>query len=877
MHLIRLKELRYMKTITSIAIFILSQSLLYTGISQQPISPLVSSFRTYQQMKKESQYNLEWVSLGPMINSARADVVQVDPSNPGTMYVGFGSGGLWKTVNNGISWQCIFEDQASLGIGDMEIAPSHPNIIYLGTGENLKKPRNFTLPGTGMYRSDDAGKTWHHLGLEDSWSIAEIAIHPKNPDIVMVAVLGHLWSKNKNRGLYQTIDGGKTWKQVLYKDDATGANDVVIAPSNPKLMYASTWEVYPGIKGKNSGVHRSIDGGKTWMACIKGLPSGDSVGRIGLAVSYTNHLKAYAFIDNLQNAEGEAAELYKTIDGGLTWSKTHHTPFTNFSVIGWYFTDVYVNPQNDEEVYCLGVRLARSQDGGKTFTFIEGNVSRTTPSMARGFHLDQCELWINPKNPNHLAAGNDGGLYVSYDKGASWFHYNNIPVGEFYDITIDQKNYVIYGGTQDDATVYGHTKEIKPTFPDSWKYLWIDPWDGGDGCVSQVDPDDENTVYYSMQHGAAVRYDVKMDTSHFIQPALPKGSTDTLRFNYITPYFISPHHAKTLYHGGNFIFKSEDRGDHWKVISPDLTVSGVKEKKSFSTGALIESKIQKGLLYAGTDRGAFWVSKNDGQSWEENSTDIANNYIRSICPSRFEPARVYMAMTGINYDDLQSYLYVSEDYGKNWIPINAGLPNEPINVILEDVKNENILYAGSLRGVYISMNRGKTWSYLGRSMPGAAIADLEIHEATMGLIAATHGRGIYKMNLRPVHELISKNLTSDKDHLFKIEDNKRPWFSPHHGLPDYTEIEKTSISFWLSEAKRISLSIKDTEKKELYSIVLQGQKGFNEYRWDMIIKRDIANSRSPYFVRRDRFIEAGDYTVVLSDGKNELQQVMSIH
>lgn len=252
-----------------LTLFFVTQ-LLNTALNAQQISsPLEASFRTYQEMKQATLYKLNWVSLGPMVNSARADVVQVDATHPGTMYVGFGSGGLWKTVNNGISWDCIFQEQASLGIGDMELAPSNPNIIYLGTGENLKKPRNFTLPGTGMYRSNDAGKTWQHIGLEDSWSIAEIAIHPTNPDIVLVAVLGHLWSKNKNRGLYRTTNGGKTWEQVLYKDDATGANDVVIAPSKPKIMYASTWEVYPSISGKNSGIHRSTDGGKPVpMACL---------------------------------------------------------------------------------------------------------------------------------------------------------------------------------------------------------------------------------------------------------------------------------------------------------------------------------------------------------------------------------------------------------------------------------------------------------------------------------------------------------------------------------------------------------------------------------------------------------------------------------
>lgn len=842
-----------------------------TNIDAQQIkSPLESSFQTYNEMKRDTKYKLDWISLGPVVNSARADVVQLDATHPGTMYVGFGSGGLWKTINNGISWNCVFQEQASLGIGDMELAPSNPNIIYLGTGENLKKPRNFTLPGTGMYRSNDAGNTWQHIGLEDSWSIAEIAIHPKNPNIVMVAVLGHLWSKNKNRGLYQTNNGGKTWQQVLYIDDATGANDIVIAPTNPKIMYASLWEVYPGTNGKNSGVYRSVNGGKNWIACTKGLPSGPMVGRIGLAVSYTNALKAYAFVDNLNNTPGQSAELYKTIDGGLTWNKTHTTPIKTFSVIGWYFTDVYVNPKDDEEVYCLGVRLEHSLDGGKTFSIIGGNVTRSNPGLASGFHLDQCELWINPNNPNHIAAGNDGGFYVSYDKGLSWHHYNNIPVGEFYDITIDQKNNIIFGGTQDNATVYGPPKEFNPRIPDPWKYIWIDPWDGGDGCVSQVDPEDNNIVYYSSQHGGAVRLDRKADTTVYIRPKLPAAIKDTLLFNYVAPYFISPYQKETLYHGGNYIFKSNDRGDSWKVISPNLTITASKEKKSFSTAAITESFLQQGLLYAGTDKGAFWVSKNDGVSWEENDNGLANNYIRSICPSRFVKERVYVAMTGINYDDLNSCLYVSENYGKNWTSITTGLPNEPVNVVLEDPTNENILYAGCFRGVYISIDRGKSWSYLGNNMPGTAIADLKIHESAMDLITATHGRGIYKINLAAIHAMVNKKFSTDKDYLFETKISLLPWFQSASRMPDYRTFEKTDIVYWLNEAKPITLSINDTDHKKIWSVNLLGQKGFNQYRWDLIVSRQ--TSDLPYFTQYERWVKAGTYKMTLSDGKSELAQ-----
>lgn len=847
---------------------------LHKSNAQQIRSPLESSFITYQALKKNTDYHLDWVSIGPMLNSARADIIQVDHRNPGTMYAGFGSGGLWKTTNHGISWECIFQDQAAVGLGDAELAPSNPSIIYIGTGENLKKPRNFTLPGTGMYRSDDAGKTWTHIGLEDSWSISEIAIDPKNADIVLVAVLGHLWSTNHNRGLFKTTNGGKSWQKVLYINDSTGANDIVISPANPKIMYASMWEMHPGIYGKNSGVYRSTDGGNTWRKCKKGLPSGDKMGRIGVAVSHSNPLKAYAFVDNLHNPPGESAELYKTTDGGISWNKTHLAPFKLLSVIGWYFMDVFLNPEDDEEVYCLGVRLANSKDGGKTFTNLGGIVTRMNPSAASGFHLDQSDLWINPANPDHLAAANDGGVYLSYDHGLSWMHYNNIPAGEFYDITIDQKSGLIYGGTQDDATVYGPSKELDPFHPDPWKYLWIDPWDGGDGCVSQIDPEDNNTVYFSAQHGAASRYDKNADTSVYIQPELPKNIQDTLRFNYITPYFISSYDHRTLYHAGNYVFKSIDRGDHWKVISPNLTRSTTTEKKSFSMGYIAESPLQKGYLYAGTDRGAFWISKDDGLTWEEKDNGIANNYIRSIYPSRFSPERIYTTMTGLNYDDLHGYAYVSENNGDSWTNIRSNLPDEPIHVLIEDLKYENILYLGSIRGVYISTDTGRSWSYLGNPIPGTAIADLEINKNRNELIAATHGRGMYKLNLNPIHQMISDKVSTEQDHLLPIKEASLPWFSSSSNLPDYRTVEKISFSFWLANAKQISLAIKDKNNTEVWKTNVAGKKGLNEYRWDLIVNRQ--DSELPYFTKYKTYIKAGEYNLELSDGTTAMKTGFNI-
>ncbi|MEQ8423975.1 MAG: hypothetical protein RIA63_04645, partial [Cyclobacteriaceae bacterium] len=573
------------------------------------------------------------------------------------------------------------------------------------------------------------------------WHIGEIVVHPTNPDIVYVAVLGHFWSTNKNRGVFRSMNGGKSWEHVLFVDDHTGANDIVISPTDPNILYASLWENNPGINGKNSGVYKSVDGGKTWNRSDNGFPSDDGKGRIGLAVSQTNPNKVYAFMDHRNKGEGKgAAEIYRSVDGGATWKKTHDEELMFLSVVGWYFVDIYVAPDNDDEIFALGVRLAHSTDGGKTFSYIGGDVTHLFPSAADPLHLDHCELWINPQNSNHLALGNDGGFYVSYDKGLTWTHFNNIPAGEFYDITLDSKYpYTIYGGTQDDATVYGLAKEWNPKFYDGWKYLWIDPWSGGDGCITLVDPEDDNTIYFSSQEGGIRRMDLQTRLTTFVQPKLGKDQPP-VKYNFISPYILSPHDHNTLYLAGNYVMKSTNRGDDWQVISGDLSISKDKSKKGLAAGALAASTMQKDLIYMGTDKGAFWVTQDGGKNWEERSDKLPGNYIRCITPSKYKASRVYITLSGINYDDLDVYVYKSEDYGKTWGPIMADLPHEVAYVIKEDPTYESILYAGLYRGAYVSTDRGKSWSMLGKGMPATSVADIEIDETSEDLIAATHGR-----------------------------------------------------------------------------------------------------------------------------------------
>jgi photosystem II stability/assembly factor-like uncharacterized protein len=840
--------------------------------AQQPESPLVKSFAQHQKHKQETPFGFEWIQLGPTSNSALVETFQVDLHHPGTIYLGFGSGNLWKTTNNGLTWKPIFENQPSYGVGDVALAPSNTNIIYLGTGETLKKPRNFTMPGTGVYRSDDGGETWRHIGLSDTWHIGKVTVHPTNPDIVYVAAVGHLWSTNSNRGIYRSINGGKTWEHVLFVNDRTGANDIVISPSNPEIVYASMWESYPGVSGANSGIYKSTDGGKTWAKSDMGLPEDAGKGRIGLAVSYQNPDKVYALLDHREKpkaAEGPApgaAEVYQSLDGGKSWKRTHADDLMIFSVIGWYFADIVVDPRNDDELYALGVRMAHSTDGGKTFSLVGGDVYHLFPNPAEPLHLDQCELWINPTNTNHLALANDGGFYVSHDKGATWLHLNNIPTGEFYDITIDhRKPYNIYAGAQDDATVYGPGNEWVPKRYDNWKYLWIDPWSGGDGCITVVDPLDSNTIYYSSQEGGMRKMDLRTRTSEWAA-RFSEEQQKSIRFNFISPYFLSPH-SRSLYLGANQVMKSDDQGRTWVAVSPDLTQGKDKARKSLATGAVVESSMKAGLLYAGTDKGLFWVTRDGGATWTEHSTGLPAAYVRSITPSKYKESRVYVALSGINYDDFNTYLYKSEDYGKSWERITANLPAEVAYVIKEDPRYENVLFAGLYRALYVSVDRGKSWSQFGQGMPAAAVSDLEFDGPSRDLVVSTHGRGIYKVNLSAFYEWMEKGMTQG-DRVFSIQPVKAP--DPDK-LPDDSNsmvYEKLPITFWQNSAGEAILSLINEKGEVAWEKKVSARKGFNQFRWDFVVRRN--SSPLPYFLGYTEYVKPGKYTVRLT-GKTTVE------
>lgn len=850
-------------------IVFLSVSGAVTSQDQPPASPLLASFAEYRTAQSASPFGLQWVSLGPVLNSARVESVQGDPNAPSTIYAAFGSGNLWKTSNAGLSWRCIFEQQSAIGIGDIALAPSNPQVLWLGSGESLKKPRNFTMPGTGVFRSQDGGESWRNVGLHDSWHIGEIAVHPTDPDTAVVAVLGHFWSSNENRGIYRTTDAGATWQHVLYIDEHTGAVDVVIAPSQPDVLYASMWQNHPAVAGATSGVHRSVDGGQTWTKLRGGLPEGAKTGRIGLAVSATNADKVYAFVDNL-NREQNPGEVYRSLDGGQSWQRTHKQDLEINSRIGWYFSDCYLNPQDDDEIYALGVRIAHSTDGGQTFDLIAGEVSHRVPSPAQSLHLDHCDLWIDPARPDRLMLGNDGGLYTSEDRGRSWLHHNNLAVGEFYDIAVDNGDpYLIYGGVQDNASVRGPARErrLGSSEPDAWDYVWLDPWCGGDGCYTVPDPVDPDTVYFSSQHGGLRRKNVPTNRSKPIGPGLPRGHEGKLQHNFIAPYLVSAHDHRVLYHGGNFVMRSPDRGDSWQVVSPDLSLSKLADRKGTAAGALAESPLQAGLLYCGTDRGGFWVTKNDGKQWLEHSQGLPPFYIRSICPSRFAASRVYVTVTGLNYDDLQAHVFASDDHGETWRAIRGNLPNEVAYAIVEDPRHEDVLYAAMYRGVYVSTDRGKSWCLLGRGMPGVAVADLVIQERELDLIAATHGRGIYRLDLAPLHWWLDQK-DARRSELLATPTAYRPRSDDTTPRPRRTTEERVPITFYLTEKADVVVTVSDAKGTALFRHEMAGRRGLNQFRWDLVTER--RTSPKPYFLAQVTFLPAGSYQIRIVGQKVDL-------
>ncbi len=694
--------------------------------------------------------SLEWRSIGPAGQGGRITDVEALPHRPATIYLGTASGGVFKSVNHGTTWTPLFDDEATLSIGDIAISSSHPDHIWVGTGE--ANNRNSSPWGRGVYRSTDGGQTWTLTGLEETRHIGRVLIHPTNPNIVYVAAVGHLFGPNEERGVYKTTDGGQSWEKVLYIDEDTGAVDLFMDPTDPDLLYAAMYQrrrrAFGFIGGgPGSGLYKTTDGGRGWVELKDGLPEGTK-GAIGLHVSASSPNVIMATV------EADSGGIFRSEDRGESWSKMN-----DLNPRPMYYSYLRIDPNDDQHVFVLGTYVNESWDGGETFARLDFFPYGT---YGEGVHVDNHALWIDPGDSDHMLLGNDGGFYYSFDGGKRWTIVNNLSIGQFYDVAFDMSEpYNLYGGLQDNQSVSGPsaTRSVKGILNRHWTMT-----DFGDGMYQQADPLDPEYVYTSSQGAGIIRYHPVTRDRKAIRPS-PSDTAETYRFHWTAPFIISPHDPETLYLGGNKLFATRDRGVTWtesedlsRQIDPDtLRIMGVvwdSTALSRNDGVssygqittLSESPRRAGLLWIGTDDGSVGVSTDGGATW----SDLSDNFStlpRAMVVSRVEAShardgRAYVAFDGHWDDDYEPYLVVTDDFGQSWRSIAAGL-DAPVRVVREHPDNPNALFAGTDLGVFVSLNAGGSWTRLNNNMPRVPVFDLEIHPRENDLIAGTHGRGIW--------------------------------------------------------------------------------------------------------------------------------------
>jgi len=726
-------------------------------------------------------------SIGPAVTSGRIVTIAVDPANTSTFYVGAASGGVWKTVNGGATWQPVFDTQGSFSIGWITIDAKRPNVVWVGTGErNSQRSVGY---GDGVYRSDDGGRSWTNVGLKNSEHIGRIVIDPKDSETVYVAAQGPLWAPGGDRGLYKTTDGGKTWDQVLKISEHTGVSDVVVDPRNPQILIASAYQrrrhFFTMINGgPESAIHRSTDGGKTWKKVTTGLPE-EQLGRIGLAISPVNPDIVYANVE-AANAKGG---IYRSTDNGVTWEKR-----SDYNQGAMYYGDVFADPANVERIYVPDVVFQVSDDGGRTLRSLG----------TRNMHVDNHIIWVDPANTSHMLVGNDGGLYRSHDRGAHWIFYENLPVTQFYDIDVDNAApfYNVYGGTQDNYSLGGpaRTRSEHGILNQDWFVT-----QGGDGFVSRVDPEDPNTIYAELQHGVIVRYDKRTGERIGIQPQEDKGGVP-LRWNWDSPFIISPHLHTRLYLASQFLYRSDDKGSTWKIVSPDLTRQIDRNTlpvmgrvwgpdavaKNTSTAlygnvsAIAESPKKEGLLYIGTDDGLLQVSEDGGGKWrkvDKLAGVPSDAYIARIRASQHDAATVYVAAENHQNGDFAPYLLKSTDSGRSWKSINGDLPARGSTYsIAEDHVDPNLLFAGTEFAAWYSKDGGQHWSKIG-GLPTIAVREIAIQRRENDLVLGTFGRGIYVVDdYSPVRAATPATLTTAAT-LFPVRDTVLYVPRLDYGLP----------------------------------------------------------------------------------------------
>ncbi|HVC20977.1 MAG TPA: hypothetical protein VNE16_12925 [Vicinamibacterales bacterium] len=826
-----------------------------------------------------------WRSVGPAGAGGRIVDIAV-AGTPQHIYVAAATGGLWKSDDNGVTWTPILDHEPVVSLGAVAAVDANPDVIWAGTGE--ANPRNSVLWGDGVYKTTNGGRTWTDMGLKDTQHISRIVIDPRHPDTVYVAALGHMWGPNKERGVYKTTDGGLTWTRSLFVDDHTGAIDLVMDPHDSLTLYAAMYQVQrDGFDGGDpahgwgpgSGIYKTTDGGRTWKKLTHGLPSGD-LGRIGLSVSRSDPSVVYAIVQTPTTVPretdtgpaGRQTPGPKTMqDGGIFRSDNRGETWTWVNSLDqrpFYFSQIRVDPNDPNHVWAVGGNLSESFDGGRTFTSRRDNI-----------HVDHHAFWIDPHDSRHMIDGDDGGIYLTYDGGRTWDFADQMAISQFYEVDVDNQDpYHIYGGVQDYCSWGGPsaTRDQVGIMQSDWHKVMT-----GDGFQAHPDPVDPTTVYAESQYGGLVRHDTVSGRNTSIKPE-PKKGEKPYRFNWETPYIVSKHDHRTLYLGGNFVFKSTDRGDAWTIISPELTTN-----KAGTISTIDESPLKAGLLYVGTDDGHVWVTRDDGQHWTDVTANVpglpGRRWVSRVVASRFNEGTAYVAFDGHWENDFTTYLFRTTDYGKTWTSIASDLPADgPVRVIREGLKNRDLLFAGTQFAAYVSIDAGRHWERLMSGMPTVPVADLIIQPQQEDLVAATHGRSIYVLDdIEPLEELTPQVLASPV-HLFTVRpavafdyraytDDQflaSKWWHGENPAPG------TAISYYLKTpaAGKVTITILDRVGQVVRELKGTTDRGINRVQWDLRgappVRHNGGGGEGFFGALEGPLVDPGQYTARLTvDGR----------
>jgi photosystem II stability/assembly factor-like uncharacterized protein len=915
----------------------------------------LAGYEKRRQMEQDSDFSkLVWRSVGSEHHGGRVVRILSPKGKPEQLLVAYATGGLWRTEDTGITWTPLFEGQSSFGIGDFGIS-ADGQTIWVGTGEANSQRTSYQ--GTGVFKSVDGGKTWQNMGLHDTNHIGRLILHPKDPNTVYVAALGHLYSDNEERGVFKTSDGGKTWTHSLKINDQTGVVDLAMDPRNPDVLFATAWERERRAwdfrdAGRATAVYRTANGGKTWEKLGGGLPTGQ-IGRIGIAIAESKPDTVYAFVDNwnpdpeaefedefapsrqltlrrfrmldesmfaaltrqqlagfvaryfpqgtnpeelqqqvkdgkLKMAELVALmekrdpdvmrmervehEIYRSDDGGKTWKRTHAYRFGNHG--GYYWGKVRVHPQNPDELFTLGVLALRSKDGGKTWK-----------REGQGVHVDFHDLWYDPNKPGRFIFGCDGGVYESGDDGKTFRHLNNVPVGQYTTIAVDMKTpYNIYGGLQDNGTQKGPSTYVPGRSPlHQWSSVG-----GGDGSWVAVDPrDGGDLIYIASQFGAHTAFNQKTGERWPARASAGRGEEE-LRYNWVSPLIVSPHHPDILYLGSQKVHRSFNQGRTWQDISPDIT----KNRKPigdvpFSTlKALDESPLKFGLIYAGADDGSVKMTPDGGNTWVDIATPAPDKWVSRVLASKWDVDTVYCTQSGYRDDDYRPYVWKSTNRGKTWTSIAGNLPEGFVNVIREDPVRPNILYLGTGLGAFVSFDGGARWEPLHAGMPRVAVHDLAIHPRELDLVAGTHGRSVFVLNLRPLHAL-TPDIRQKDLFVFPMADmpHNPQWAFARKPNWDAspTEHPKAKGWLWAKAPGKATLTIRDKDGKALIVRELETAKGLQPFEADLLLEPGKPSGgekdrrpktleevlADPRAAERPKYLGVGSYTIEISmDGKS---------